>query len=229
MDSSPYLENLVERVRRGDHEAFDRLTSPFRPRLEAVIRLRLPQKIRRRVDLDDVIQETLLRAFCGMREFEWSGRARFSAWLATLAERTCADLFRKHVTAERAAVDRERSLDEPRAENASIARLLDALDGGATGPSKNLAREERLQRLEAAISELSDEHREVVILSAIQGLPTREVAERLDRSVSAVCMLRTRALRRLREVFGNTESCRLPGRPLDLPAKPTSEPDSEGS
>jgi RNA polymerase sigma-70 factor (ECF subfamily) len=77
-----------------------------------------------------------------------------------------------------------------------------------------LRREERLQRLEAALRELSPEHREVIVLSRIENLPLAEVAERMERTPVAVSGLLLRALRKLRAAFGETESFALPARGL---------------
>ena len=68
------------------------------------------------------------------------------------------------------------------------------------------------RRSERAVRELPDHYREVIILSVVQRVPTQEVAARLAMTVPAVCMLRSRALRKLRDVFGNTDSLRLPNR-----------------
>ena len=48
-------------------------------------------------------------------------------------------------------------------------------------------------------SSLSDEHREVIILRNMQGLPHEEVARRMGRSVGAVRMLWVRALAEVRQ------------------------------
>ena len=81
-----------------------------------------------------------------------------------------------------------------------------------TGAGARLRREERLQRLEAALRTLSPEHREVIVLSRIEGLSLAAVAERTGRSAVAVSALLLRALRKLRTAFGDTESFALPAR-----------------
>ena len=45
-------------------------------------------------------------------------------------------------------------------------------------------------------------------------MPTSEIAERFGMKSPAVCMLRSRALKKLRQAFGETESLHLPDRPL---------------
>ena len=66
----------------------------------------------------------------------------------------------------------------------------------------------------AWLKTLSADHREVLLLSRIEGLSIQEVAERMDRSPDAVKKLLSRALNALRAAFGETESLRLPDKRL---------------
>jgi RNA polymerase sigma factor (sigma-70 family) len=77
-----------------------------------------------------------------------------------------------------------------------------------------LGREERFARLRAALERLDADHRKVILLARIEKLPSREIAERMQRSPQAVAQLLSRALRKLRENFGRTESLHLPDRTL---------------
>ncbi|HAK96178.1 MAG TPA: hypothetical protein DCM87_14590, partial [Planctomycetes bacterium] len=81
-------------------------------------------------------------------------------------------------------------------------------------PSRAARREERFDRLEGALARLPEEHRQVIRLARIEGLPIAEIAVRMNRSAAAVSMLLSRALKRLREGFGDTESMSLPDRML---------------
>jgi RNA polymerase sigma factor (sigma-70 family) len=58
-------------------------------------------------------------------------------------------------------------------------------------------RKDRLALLEQALTKLSDDHREVVLLSKIEGLPAKEIAARMGRSENAVHLLLSRAIKRL--------------------------------
>ena len=85
----------------------------------------------------------------------------------------------------------------------------DVPDDG-TSPTRQIRRQERFDRLEAAIERLSDDHREVIKMTRIDGIPVREVAERMHRSEKATYQLLWRATSKLKEVFGDTKSFRLP-------------------
>lgn len=222
MEPNPSIEDLVDRSRRGDRGAFDALAERCRRRLKSFIQLSLDDKLRPRLDADDVLQETLLRAFRGMGEFEWKGPGRFMSWLTTIAENTCREMLRRHVQAERNSLLREVSLARPVGRDGSVRELAEVLSSGGPSPSTLLAREERLLRLERALHALAPNHRQVLILSLLQELPTAEIAERLGITSGAVCMLRYRALKKLREQFGDTDSLHLAPGPIaaDPPSTP---------
>jgi len=217
LDSNTPLEELVERVRRGDRSAFDDLAERYRSRLRSLIRFRLNEKVRPRLDADDVLQETLLRAFRGMPELKWSGSGRFVSWLTTIAENTCREMLRRHVLAQRNDIKREVPLAAPVGAargDGSVRELAQLLSASGPGPSTALGREERLLRLERALESLAPSHREVLILSLLQEIPTAEIAERMGITSGAVCMLRSRALKKLREAFGDTDSLGLADREI---------------
>ena len=89
------------------------------------------------------------------------------------------------------------------------------LPGTDSSPSKHVRRSERFERLQEAIRRLSPDHRRVILLVRIEGLTIREVAERMERSVSSVKNLLLRAMRAMRETLPDTESLTLPPRRLE--------------
>ena len=76
--------------------------------------------------------------------------------------------------------------------------------------AEGLRRQERFSRLREAIDSLSPEYREAVLLVRIKGLKVKEAAERMNRSPNAVMHLLLRALKKLKEALGDTESLHLP-------------------
>ncbi len=70
------------------------------------------------------------------------------------------------------------------------------------------------ERLEKALDSLSPEHKEVILLARVEGLEIKQIATRLNKSVSAVKGLLFRALKGLKDSFGDTESLHLPERTL---------------
>jgi RNA polymerase sigma-70 factor (ECF subfamily) len=188
-------ERLVERAKSGDRDAFDRLVERFRGRLRSSLESWSRFQLGPKLDAEDTLQETFVRAHRALSRFEWEGDDAFFRWLCGIAKRALA-----HLAADARRVKR------PPTDSGEPAAL-------AT-PSRMLRREERFERLEAAIERLTPEYREVLLLSRIEGLTAVEIAARMNRSPNAVRHLIVRALRELRAHFGDTESLHLPDRRL---------------
>lgn len=171
-------------------EAFARLIEPLRPRLLATIRSRLSAVIRQRVDPEDVLQDTFVRGLHSLSRFDWRGDGSFSRWIEAIADHVALDVARRQSRRPALRIDGDPSGD----------------DGP---PSKAMRRRERRNRLQEALESLSEEHRTVLKLSRMEGLPISDIAARMDRSESAVKNLLLRATRKLRESFGDTVSLGL--------------------
>jgi RNA polymerase sigma-70 factor (ECF subfamily) len=186
---------LAARARSGDREAFGRLAERYRPRLEALVRSRMGAAVEERLEVEDVVQEAFARALGSIESFQWQGEESFLRWLGGIAEH----LIRK--AGETAKRKPELSLE---------------IDPPAPAPSacRALRREERFARLERALARLPEDQREVIRLFRIEGLKHAEIASRTGRSPEAVRQIAVRALRRLRDLFGKTDSLGLPDRPL---------------
>ena len=63
---------------------------------------------------------------------------------------------------------------------------------------------------------LKADYRQMILLCRIEGLSIRETAQRMHRSPNAVKKLLARALKELKDRFGDTESLSLPPRSLPL-------------
>ena len=189
------VQDLVERARDGDRDAFDGLVAPDRRRLLARIGLQLGPRLREKVDGEDVLQEVLLRAFESINRFDGGDDGSFGRWLDGIARNVIRNLAR------RSGWKRELKMTaEPLADDES--------------PSRRHRRQERFERLSKSVESLSSDYRTVIRLARIEGLKISEVAGRMNRSPSAVRNLLLRAIRELKKSFGETESLSLPDRRL---------------
>ena len=123
---------------------FDAVAAMYRVRLLAFVRTRLGERLARRTEPEDVLQETLLTAFESLDRFEWRGERSLFSWLATIAEYEIRGLGRGR-RPDPLELDRD-------------------VAGSAPSPSRVLRREERLARLERALDVLEEPHRTVVRL-----------------------------------------------------------------
>ncbi len=192
--------SLVQEAQAGSRPAFDALAERFRDRLRARIENWLRYRIGPALDVDDVLQDALLRAFKALEGFTWQGDEAFFGWLCAVAKNALADSARG---AARAILGRAGTIRE-----SAVA---------APGPtqSQTIRREERFDRLRSALEDLQPDHRQALTLARIEGLTFKEIAARMDRTPNAVKHLIARGLRELRKRFGNTESLHLPPRMME--------------
>src|SRR5262245_58016694 len=100
-------QRLLEAVRAGDRDAFERLFAQHRPDLRRFIERRLDAKLRARVDPSDVVQETQLEVFQRLADFLDRQPMSFSLWLRKTAYERLLKIRRHHVETGRRAVGRE--------------------------------------------------------------------------------------------------------------------------
>ena len=182
-------------AKRGDREAFEALVKLYRDDLDALVQTRLGDRLRQKVEPEDVVQETLLRAFQSLDRFQWQGESSFVRWLKGIGEHVILEVAGERRRKPQLPLEQDPTRDDPT-------------------PSKALRETERFQRLQAAFDSLSADHRRVIYLARIEKLRMKEVGSRMDRSVEAVTSLLWRALNELKKTFGETESLRLPDEQL---------------
>jgi RNA polymerase sigma-70 factor (ECF subfamily) len=133
---------------------------------------------RDRAVAEDVVQETLIRAWKAREELKDAGKAR--PWLFTIVRREHARLFeRKRLP----TVD----VDDP-----SAAGDPALASDGDTG----------LDDLRRAILQLPEEYREPLVMQVLGGLSTNEIASELGLTQPAVLTRLFRARNRLRVIYG---------------------------
>lgn len=175
---------LLERLRAGDRGAGDELFRRHHDEMLFAIRARLGSKLRGAVQSQDVLQSVALEAFRDLRAFEHRGPDSFSAWLRRLVVTKIHDL------ADRWSAQK-RDAGAMRGDSA----LLEVADRDDDRGAGYL--DARYEQVERALALLPEDLREVLVLRRVEGLSSREVAERLGRSDAAVRQMHSRALARL--------------------------------
>jgi RNA polymerase sigma factor (sigma-70 family) len=157
-----------------------------RERLLSVVYLRMGPNLRVRMDPEDILQEVAIEAVNSWGTL--SDHQNAGAWLVTLARRKIARILRDQLGV---------AARDPRREHA-IKTDIPVADR-RSGPVTHADRKDRLELLGQALERLSDDHREVILLTKIEGLQAKEVGERMERSENAIHLLLSRALKRLAE------------------------------
>ncbi len=170
----------------------------FREYLSLLARLHLDARLRGKVDLSGVVQQTLLEAHQARDRFRPMTEARKVAWLRRTLAHNLTDEVRKLGTAMR-DVGREFSLEA--ALEDSSARLEAYLASNQSSPSDQAERNEQLLRLAEALARLPEDQRRAIELHHLSGWPVAEVAREMGRSDGAVGALLIRGLKRLRKLL----------------------------
>jgi RNA polymerase sigma-70 factor, ECF subfamily len=197
MEQPTSSQNLIDRIKNGDREALSQLFDQHRRRLAVLVHYRLGPQMRGLVEIDDILQETLLKAYVQFDQFTYRAPGSFLRWLARIMDHVIADAARYHGRQKRCAAEvlPLRSESNPGGPEPADSRT----------PSRLLAQDESLRALLQELDELPEDYREVILLAKIEGLSTQEVAERMGKSREAVALLLHRAIKRLKKLRGLEE------------------------
>ncbi|MCA9101492.1 MAG: sigma-70 family RNA polymerase sigma factor [Planctomycetales bacterium] len=193
-------EALIADVRAGDADALAAFIERRRPQLTAFIARQMSDALRRKVEPDDLVQEVSVACVRAVGDVDLTDRDPFG-WLCQMAERRIIDAHRHHFAAQKRSAEREVSLGAAGGDSKQ-AGLIDLLVASMTTASAAFSRDQRQLKLLAALDQLPEQSREALRLRYVEGLPSKEIAERLGKSDGACRVLLTRSLKKLQELLG---------------------------
>jgi len=171
---------LVERAKTGDREALNDLFARYLPSLRRWASGRLPQWTRGRMETDDLVQETVIRALQRIDRFESRHEGALQAYLREAVMNRIRDEVRR---SKRSPM--ETALDDNAADRAA-------------SPLEQAIGAEALERYEAALARLSPEERQAIVVRLEMDGSYKEVAQALGKpSADAARMAVSRAVLRL--------------------------------
>ena len=164
---------LVRRCQAGDDHAFDALVAKYRNRVFAMIY----HLVHNEQDAWDLAQDGFVKAWKSIDRFR--AQSSFYTWLYRIMNNVAIDWLRKrHIQGGQEFDDSIALHDmEPGADLAPKSEPL---------PITKLERREVRQRIDAAISKLSPEHRTVILLKEMENLQYHEIAETVGCSIGTV-------------------------------------------
>lgn len=171
---------IIQRVLSGDVEAYARLVDRHYGRcVRIAVRI-----LGNREDAEDAIQETFLRAFHALGDYE--DRERFSAWLATILVNQCRSQL---------ARTRRREVVFPDVDPLDVDWVSEGAAGAGPWPE-----------LEHALATLPADQREALVLKYADDLTYQEMARITGAGESALKMRVQRAFARLRALLREVPS-----------------------
>ncbi len=179
---------LVAAARHGDGGAFQQLADRYAPRI-----FRVAHGItRNHEDAEDVVQETLSRAYVRLDDFR--GDSKFYTWLVRITINQALMKLRQRRTRSR-----EVSFDDAvdAAQNPLLLRIADP----APGPDAVYSRRELRLLIDSAVDQLAPESRIVFQLREFHELSLEEIARMLKLNISTVKSRLLRARLKLRDIL----------------------------
>lgn len=155
--------------------------------------------LKSRLEPEDIVQEVIISALAAPEQFNAEGRDPFRL-LCQLAEQRIIDAHRHHVGAKKRSASREVSMDAPAGGGDGFG-FVDLLVASITSPSQAFSHDQKEFRLQQAIADLNDEQKEILRLRFVEGLPTKDIAERMGKSDGAIRVMLTRTVAQLQEVL----------------------------
>lgn len=189
-------QDLLKLACQGDREALANLLGRVRGQLKVLARMHLDRRLQKKLDESDLVQEVLLQANNGFASFRGTTEKEFSAWLRSIMAHAAANLIRHYRGTRQRSLDLEESLRDQFDKSAQ--RLAHFAVAADPTPSRQVAHREQAGEVAAAIDELPEDYRDVILLHHLQGMSLPDVAEQMGRSVDSVRKLRARALIKLR-------------------------------
>lgn len=169
--------DIIRRARQGDSDAFRRLVEAYQTQV-----YRIASRMCGEAAADDVTQEAFLAAWRALPAFR--GTCLFSTWLYRLATNAAIDWLRRE--------KRHRGADD-------VTEL--ELPDGAPSPQEQAEQTETQEAVRRALTQLSPEHRQVLVLRYMQELDYNEIAAALDISEGTVKSRINRAKAHLKEIL----------------------------
>jgi RNA polymerase sigma-70 factor, ECF subfamily len=194
-------QELLDHARGGDAQAVEQLLARHREPVRRMIDLRLDPAIVQRLDASDVVQDVLLEASKRLKDYLKNPAMPFHLWIRHIAKDHIIDAHRRHHQAQKRGVNREQPLHRPGWVDQSSMELAGQLMDHEKTPASAAIQEELQRRLHAAVEQLDDDDREVILMRHFEQLANQEVAAALGLTEAAASMRYLRAMRRLRDLL----------------------------
>ena len=163
---------LVARAQTGSPEAFDELVRRHTPKLYAIVY----HMTANREDTSDLLQDIFAKAYRSLARFR--GQSQFYTWIYSIAVNMTLNFLKKRNRRQTMSLD---DFD------GAIERDPDFISSTSPNtPERDLELKELQRRLNTALMQLSEDHRTVVVLYDIQGLPHAEISRILGISEGTI-------------------------------------------
>ncbi len=190
MNSSRRIEELIDLAQKMDDDAWNELCSTMEPKLRSYLQglLAIP-KLKRRIDVEDVLQNVHLAVLRGVSDLRDGTESGFWHWVYAICRYQASKALDHHM-AERRNVHREQYDHDEEKQHA----LLEHAAAILSTPSQKAALNEQDQKFQRTLEQLDDKAKEVIRLRYFEKLSRKETAAAMGCSVFTVDRLLSQAL-----------------------------------
>jgi len=184
-------DGVYERARSGDRSAVNELFEAYAGTAARMAR----QMAGACQDLEDIVQEALLRAFRSIGNFRWD--SSFQTWLYRITANVCRDFARKSATCRCVSLDEMCGEDE--GATGAACQMVSSVD---VQPEAEAIRTEEREAIVRAVAALPRLDRAVFIMREMGSLSYKDIANSLGCSIESVRSRLARARRQVRINIG---------------------------
>jgi RNA polymerase sigma-70 factor (ECF subfamily) len=188
-------EQLVAAARQDDMDAFEELVARYRDKIYG----RAFSMMRNEDEALEMSQEAWVKAWQRLAQF--NGESSFGTWITRIVINLCLDQLRRR------SRQRTDSIDEMNGEWEVLEAKMPVVHAD---PSGALERVELRRRIDAALSQLSHDHRTTLVLHEFEDMKYREIAQAMGCSIGTVMSRLFNARRNLAALLSkmNIQECR---------------------
>ena len=166
----PDDHTLVQRARSGDERAFRLLVERYQKKVYAVAL----GMVKDREEAMDVVQEAFVKVHRSLDTFK--ADATFYTWLYRITVNVCIDVIRRRGAMRSDSVEFDERVGHDLAE-ANLGAVSSQL---GSNPEKAVLQRELGEKIQAALEQIPEKHRAILLLRELDGLSYEELAQVLE-------------------------------------------------
>ncbi len=184
-------EQLVGAAKRGDMAAFEELVARHRDKIYA----RAFSMMRNEDEAVDLSQEAWVKSWQRLKQFQ--GESSFGTWMTRIVINLCLDQLRRRKR------QRTESIEEMNEESGGVERQMPVVN---VNPTERLERGELRKKIDAALGQLSYEHRTALVLHEFEDMEYKEIARTMNCSIGTVMSRLFYARRKMAVLLANVRT-----------------------
>lgn len=164
--------NLILECQQGDTEKFGELVLMFQDRAYAIAYSVMGNSH----DAMDMTQESFIKAFKNINKFNF--KSSFNTWLYKIVKNTCIDQIRKN--------KRKKTISIDKAVKVHDGEVFFDIEDSNTNIEEDIEKKEMSKKLYEKLDELSNSHKQVLLLCDIQGYDYKEISDILNLPIGTI-------------------------------------------